>query len=171
MFSDEWYNLANEPFPSLSEYGATDLIENGVGQVRHFLSQFEIESTNFPVELHQERNITIATGVLIYDIFQDKVISVLNQIKKMNVSLIPIKNNFFGNSVTVTGLLTGKDIISQLSSEPLGDEVWLSHRILNDDGFKTLDDMTLADMNRYLGCPVRVGKDSFLALVEGLNNG
>ena len=109
--------------------------------------------------------------MLIYDIFQDTVIPALNQIKKMNASLIPIKNNFYGNSVTVTGLLTGKDIVSQLNSEHLGDEVWMSHRILNDDGIKTLDDMTLADMSHYLDCPVRVGKDSFLALVEGLNNG
>ena len=171
LFSDEWYILADETFPSLLEYGETDLIENGVGQVRHFLSQFEIESNNFPLELAEESNITIATGTLIYDIFQDKVIPALNQIKKMNASLIPIKNNFYGNSVTVTGLLTGKDIVSQLSSESLGDAVWMSHRILNDDGFKTLDDMTLEDISHSLDCPVRVGKDSFLALVEGLNNG
>ena len=67
--------------------------------------------------------------------------------------------------------LTGKDIISQLSSQPLGDEVWMSHRILNNEGLKTLDDMTLEDMSRYLDCPVRVGEDSFLDLVEGLYNG
>jgi len=171
LFSDEWYILADEPFPSLLEYGGIDLIENGVGQVRDFLNQFEIESNKFPLELAEETSITIITGILIYDIFQDIVIPALNQIKKMNASLIPIKNNFYGNSVTVTGLLAGKDIVSQLSSKPLGDAVWMSHRILNDEGFKTLDDMTLEEMSHSLDCPVRVGKDSFLALVEGLNNG
>ena len=103
--------------------------------------------------------------------FKENVIPVLNRINNMNISLVPIKNNFYGNSVTVTGLLTGNDIVSQLSSESLGDAVWISHRILNDDGFKTLDDMTLEDISHSLGCPVRVGKDSFLSLVEGLNNG
>jgi NifB/MoaA-like Fe-S oxidoreductase len=139
--------------------------------VCHFLSQFEAESTNFPLELPKERNITIATGMLIHNIFQEKVIPVLNQIKNMNASLIPIKNNFYGNSVTVTGLLTGKDIIAQLRPQSLGDAVWMSHRILNDDGSKTLDDMTLEDMSHSLDCPVYVGEDSFLSLVEGLNNG
>ena len=89
----------------------------------------------------------------------------------MNASLIPIKNNFYGNSVTVTGLLTGKDIIAQLRPQSLGDAVWMSHRILNDDGSKTLDDMTLEDMSHALDCPVYVGEDSFLSLVERLNNG
>ena len=171
LFSDEWYILADELLPPLSEYGEENLTENGVGQVSHFLSKFESESTNYPLELPKERNITIVTGMLIHNIFQEKVIPVLNQIKKINVSLIPIKNNFFGNSVTVTGLLTGKDIITQLRSQSLGDEVWISHRILNEDGSKTLDDFTLEDISRSLDCPVRVGKDSFLALVKALYNG
>ena len=170
LFSDEWYILAKKPFPSLLEYGTTDLIENGVGQVRHFLSQFEIESTNFPLGLREEKNITIITGMLIYDIFQGQVIPVLNQIKNLNASVIPIKNNFYGDSVTVTGLLTGKDIITHLRSESLGDAVWMSLRILNEDASKTLDDLNLEDISRSLNSPVQVGEDSFLALIEGLNN-
>ena len=108
--------------------------------------------------------------IIFKDIFQEKVIPLLNQIKKMKVSLIPIKNNFYGNSVTVTGLLTGKDIITQLRSHSLGDAVWMSHRILNEDASKTLDDLNLEDISRSLNCPLQVGEDSFLALIEGLNN-
>ena len=171
LLSDEWYILADEPFPSLSEYGEADLTENGVGQVRNFINQFENEYNNFPSELPDKRNITIATGMLIHDIFEKEVIPVLNQIKNMNASLIPIKNNFFGNSVTVTGLLTGKDIITQLSTKSLGDSIWMSHRILNVNGSKTLDDMTLEDISRSLDCPVQTGDDSFLDLVRGLYNG
>ena len=89
----------------------------------------------------------------------------------MKASLIPIKNNFYGDSITVTGLLTGKDIIDQLRSQSLGDAVWMSHRILNEDGLKTLDDMTLEDISHSLDCPIRVGEDSFLTLVEELKNG
>jgi len=168
LFSDEWYILASEHFPPITEYGDTDLIENGVGQVRYFLNQFEKESRKFPGELPAEKNITIATGTLIHDLFQNKVVPVLNQIYNMNVALVPIKNDFYGNSVTVTGLLTGQDIISQLRSKTLGDAVWMSHRILNDDGFKTLDDMTLEDMSLSLGCPISVSNDSILDLIKGL---
>ncbi len=167
LFADEWYMLAGEHFPPFTEYGDADLIENGVGQVRYFLDKFEKESRKFPGELPRERNITIATGTLIHDLFQNKVVPVLNQINNMNVTLVPIKNDFYGNSVTVTGLLTGKDIVSQLSSEPLGDAVWMSHRILNDDGCKTLDDMTVEDMSRSLGCPIFTSNNSILDLIEG----
>ena len=168
LFTDEWYLLADQPFPLLAEYEESDLIENGVGQVRNFLNQFENESIKFPSELPEGRNITIATGVLVHDIFREKVVPVLNQIDNMHVTLVPIKNDFYGNSVTVTGLLTGKDIIAQLSSKPLGDAVWMSHRILNDDGCKTLDNMTIEDMSKSLGCPLSISNDSFLDLVEGL---
>ena len=171
LFSDEWYILGDRPFPPLIEYGDADLIENGVGQMQHFLSQFENEFSNFPAGLLKEKNITIATGMLVSKIFEEKVIPVLNKIDNMNVTLVPIKNNFYGNSVTVTGLLTGKDIIAQLRPQSLGDAVWMSHRILNDDGSKTLDDMTLEDISHSLDCPVCVGEDSFLALVERSNNG
>ena len=170
LFSDEWYILSGQPFPPLSEYGDVDLIENGVGQVGHFLSQFDKESEEFPTRLPEERNITIATGVLIKDIFQEKVIPVLNQIDNLNINLVPIHNHFFGNSVTVSGLLTGKDIIDQLNNETLGDAVWMSHRILNDDGTKTLDDKMLDEISQNLGCPSMIGKDSFLDLLKGLSN-
>ena len=118
-------------------------------------------------ELPAEKYITIATGTLIHDLFQNKVVPVLNQIYNMNVALVPIKNDFYGNSVTVTGLLTGQDIISQLRSKTLGDAVWMSHRILNDDGIKTLDDMTVEDMSLALGCPIFISNDSILDLIKG----
>ena len=168
LFSDEWYILGDQPFPPLSEYGDADLVENGVGQMQNFLSNFKNESRIFPTELPKEKNITIATGMLVYNIFQKKVIPVLNKIDNLNITLFPIKNDFYGNSVTVTGLLTGKDIVSQLSTESLGDGVWMSHRILNDDGSMTLDDMTLEDISHLLGCPLSISNDSFLDLIKGL---
>ena len=61
-----------------------------------------------------------------------------------------------------------KDIVSQLSTESLGDAVWMSHRILNDDGSMTLDDMTLEDISHLLGCPLSISNDSFLDLIKGL---
>ena len=84
--------------------------------------------------------------------------------------MIPIKNDFFGETVTVSGLLTGKDIINQLKEQGMGDEIWISHRILNYEGVCTLDDMTLEDISAALDRPVKVGEDSFKELLNGIKN-
>ena len=170
LYSDEWFILAEQPFPPQSDYGGLDLAENGVGQVRQFLTLFEEESAKFPTELAVETNITLATGTLIYETFQKEVLPILDQIKNLNISLLPIVNNFYGTSVTVTGLLTGTDIITQLAPENLGDAVWMSHRILNDEGTLTLDNLTLDDISTAIGCPLQLSNDSFLTLLNNLTH-
>ena len=115
-------------------------------------------------------HITLVTGTLIAETFNSEIMPVLNKIQNLTVTLIPIKNEFFGNTVTVSGLLTGRDIISQLIAQGIGDEIWLSHRILNDEGIYTLDDMTLKDIEAELECPIKVGEDSFQELLNGLGN-
>ena len=170
LYSDEWFILADQPFPPLSDYGELDLAENGVGQVRQFLTLFEEESANFPRALAFETNITLATGTLVYETFQKEVVPILNQIDNLTVTLLPIINKFYGESVTVTGLLTGADIITQLASENLGDAVWMSHRILNDEGTLTLDNLTLDDISNAIDCPLQLSNDSFLTLLNNLTH-
>tara|TARA_B100001971_G_scaffold49760_1_gene45042 strand:- start:1150 stop:2436 length:1287 start_codon:yes stop_codon:yes gene_type:complete len=170
LYSDEWFILAEQPFPPLSDYGELDLAENGVGQVRQFLTLFEEESANFPRALAFETNITLATGTLVYETFQKEVIPILNQIDNLTVTLLPIINKFYGESVTVTGLLTGTDIITQLASEDLGDAVWMSHRIINDEGTLTLDNLTLDDISNAIDCPLQLSNDSFLTLLNNLTH-
>ena len=171
LLSDEWYILADKGFPPLSDYGDIDLTENGVGQVQTFFNKFEEEAGQFPTALPVETNVSLAVGTLIYETFQQEVIPVLNRIDNLNVTLYPIANNFFGESVTVSGLLSGKDIISQLSSESLGDALWMSHRILNDDQTKTLDDLTLENISKGIDCPIYISNDSFLELINNINHG
>ena len=96
--------------------------------------------------------------------YKKKYSQVLNQIENLTVNLFEIKNDFYGDSVSVAGLLTAKDIISQLRNEKLGDALWCSHRILNDDMTLTLDDWTLDEMSRELGVPVNVSNDSILEI-------
>ena len=170
LCSDEWYILADAPFPDLDEYGDTDLLENGVGQVSCFLSRFRSEIRHFPKQLEKPFQISLVTGTLISDIFTSEIIPVLNKIQNLHVTVIPIKNEFFGKSVTVSGLLTGRDIINQLKEKGMGDEIWISHRLLNDEGLCTLDDMTLLEISTELNRPVKVGKDTFLQLLNGIKN-
>ena len=171
FFSDEWYILAKRPFPTLQEYGPYDLIENGVGQVQSFLDNFSKDLLKMPKELPIKKNITLVTGKLIENIFKTQVVPKLNKIKNLNITLKSVTNEFFGDIVTVTGLLTAKDIIKQLKNGSLGDEVWMSHRILNEDKLITLDDLKLSDISEALNCKVKIGEDSFLSLVNGLLNG
>ena len=84
----------------------------------------------------------------------------------MTVNFYKVENNFFGDSVTVAGLLTGQDIINQLKDKDLGDSVWSTYRILNDDQTLTLDDMTLENISDALKTDFRVSKDSIYEIIK-----
>ena len=170
LLSDEWYLLAKVSLPDLDEYGNAELWENGVGQVSYFYNRFHSDAIHFPKQLKKPYKITLVTGTLIADHFISEILPVFKRIKNLHVTIVPIKNNFYGESVTVSGLLIGRDIINQLKETEKGDEIWISHRILNDEGICTLDDMTLDDISAELECPVKVGKDSFLELLNGIYN-
>tara|TARA_B100000941_G_C28478428_1_gene540674 strand:+ start:90 stop:1379 length:1290 start_codon:yes stop_codon:yes gene_type:complete len=167
FLSDEWYILAKEAIPKSEEYGKFDLIENGVGQVRNFLNIFENEKKQIShiAKLHK-LNFTIGCGVLIYPIFLKYLSPFFNSEPNLNIRIIPIYNNFFGKTVTVSGLLSGKDIIQQLSGRELGNTVWFSDRILNDDQTLTIDDFTLDDISNKINCNVKVSDDSILSIVR-----
>ena len=171
LLSDEWYILANKPFPPKEYYGEYDLIENGVGQFRDFIDRFKEESLNFPKQINKPTKISIVTSTLVYDIFTNLVKPVLEKIKNLEVNFYKIENNFFGDSVTVAGLLTGKDIISQLEGYDLGNSVWTTYRILNEDQTLTLDDMTLDQISKKLDTKFRVSKnDSIKEIIDYLEN-
>ena len=171
LLSDEWYILANKPFPPKEYYGEYDLIENGVGQFRDFIDRFKEESLNFPKEIKNPTKISIVTSTLVYDIFTNLVKPILEKIKNLKVNFYKIENNFFGDSVTVAGLLTGKDIISQLEAYDLGNSVWTTYRILNEDQTLTLDDMTLDQISKKLDTKFRVSKnDSIKEIIDYLEN-
>ncbi|NQU66707.1 MAG: DUF512 domain-containing protein [Candidatus Marinimicrobia bacterium] len=165
FFADEWYILADAPIPQVREYKGVDLTENGIGQVSTFLQKFGKEKKRI-LEFTEPAHFTIATGELIHGIFRDSVGGFLNGIPGITVNLVPIVNHFLGQSVTVSGLLTGRDIIDQLKGKELGEAVWVTHRILNDEGTKTLDDLTLEDMSTELGVPVNISNDSILEIFE-----
>ena len=167
LLSDEWYILAEKPFPSKEYYGEYDLIENGVGQFRDFIDRFNDEFPEFPEKVKKPTKVSIVTSTLVYDIFVKLVKPVLDKIKNLEVNFYKIENNFFGDSVTVAGLLTGKDIISQLEGVDLGDSVWTTYRILNDDQTLTLDDMTVEQISEKLNTTFKISKnDSIKEIID-----
>ena len=166
FFSDEWYILGKKEFPKLDEYGSLDLVENGVGQVSAFIEQINKEKNKFPESFDKPRAFSIVTGTLMEDIFKTNILPILEKIKNLTVNLYVIKNNFYGDVVTVTGLLTARDIISQLKGKSLGEAVWTSYRVLNDEKKLTLDDMTPDMISKELGLPFNISEDSILEIFE-----
>ena len=166
FFSDEWYILADKKFPKLDEYGSLDLVENGVGQVASFIEQIEEEKNHFPKSFDNQREFSIVTGALMEGVFRKHIMPILENIDNLKVNLYTINNDFYGDVVTVTGLLTGKDIINQLKGKSLGEAVWTSYRVLNDEGTLTLDDMTTEMISNELGLPFNITQDSILEIFE-----
>lgn len=160
FLSDEWFLTVGNVLPDLDYYGAVDLTENGVGQVPAFMDQWERGMKKLSVEFNTPRKITIGTGKLIENYFREKFIPQLNVIPGLNVNYSPIRNDFMGaEEVTVTGLLTGVDIVRQLKGQDLGEMVIFSDRILSETGVVTLDDMSLDQISTNLGVPVKVTSD------------
>ena len=170
LLSDEWFLKVGNELPNLDYYAGHDLIENGVGQVAHFMHKWKKEIKNYTSINVISKKITICTGTLIANYFQENFLPLFQSFSNLDIQLRPIENKFFGeDDVTVSGLLTGNDIISQLSGKDLGDLVLLSDRILNEDNTVTLDDMSLKQISDKLRVPVQVVDDTpgkFFAALE-----
>ncbi len=171
FLSDEWFLLVGNQLPPLNYYTGADLIENGVGQVTAFMDNWTKGIAELSPRLKQPKKITIGSGTLIADYFKEKFIPKLNAIPGLEVNYVPIRNEFMGkNNVTVTGLLTGKDIVKQLKGKELGDMVIFSDRILRETGGSiTLDDMTTSEISSQLGVPFNVTSDDPMEFFKILN--
>ncbi len=165
VYSDEWFLISKKDVPNYSEFDF-DLTENGVGLVSKFIANLNNDKKLFPKKIPQKKIITIITGDLIHDTFENHVLPELTKIENLKIQLKKIKNKFFGESVTVSGLLTGKDIVDQLEGHKLGDEVWATERILNDEKTLTLDDMTIDEISLKLKVPLKLSSDSLLDLFK-----
>jgi len=106
----------------------------------------------------------LVTGVLAAPIIEKHVIPRLNQIENLSTSLCVIMNNFYGNSVTVTGLLSGQDIFTQLSKTELGEKIILPANCLNFEGI-FLDDWTPKDLEKKLDRPVEFVENDFVSMI------
>lgn len=168
--SDELYLLAGRELPPLEFYEDFPQIENGVGMLRDLEDSFlwAVEDAG-PLELDAPRHVTIPTGECGYA-FLDKMLDVLRErCHNLKIDLVPVRNNFFGGNVNVTGLLTGRDICEQLAGRELGDQLLVANNMLRAGEDVFLDDMTLQGLSDRLGVPaVRVGgsgEDLFAAIM------
>ncbi len=149
--SDEFYIKAKRPFPAASFYEDFPQLENGVGMVAAFLR--DAGRTRLPRRV-PPRTITAVTGVSFAPILK-QVLERVNGIAGASVRLITVRNRFFGESVTVAGLLAGSDILHGLAGKRLGSHLVIPANMLKDDDRTFIDDMTLEDLQKAVGVDVR----------------
>ena len=140
--SDEWYINAGRDFPEAERYDGFVQLENGVGMVRLMKEEFEQEFSAVQGD-DREYEVSIVTGVLVYDSIKILVNRMKEKFPNVKIHLYKIINDFFGHRITVTGLLTGGDMIKQLKGKPLGQRLILPSNTLMADEPKFLDDVTL----------------------------
>jgi putative radical SAM enzyme (TIGR03279 family) len=164
--SDELYLKAERPFPPLREYGELHQIENGVGMVPLFLSQ--AKKLKIPRTLQCKTKYLTFTGMSFYP-FLKKFIERLSERENVHIELLPVENKFFGTSITVAGLLTGRDVIKAALDRTDGHEMVLVPDVTLDGEDRFLDDITLQDVEEALGIPARKIVSTPDGLIDGLS--
>ena len=165
--SDEFYLLAGRELPSQSFYGDFDQLENGVGLCALFASEFTDTLEELPPTTTQ-RKVSIVTGFAAVTLIRELVRQAMERFPGLRAEVFPIVNNFFGEGVTVSGLITGRDIIAQLKGKLLGEALLIPRNILRHEGDLLLDDLTSKDVERALGLPVIPVETNGGALVDAL---
>ncbi len=156
--SDEFYVRAGLPLPDEDYYEDYSQIENGVGMLTSMRSEFEFEIQyleDYLPDFRPPRTVSVITGDAAFSHISSLAKELEERVDGLTVRVHRIVNRFFGESVTVAGLLTGGDICDQLSGAPLGDELIFPSVMLRADGDVFLDDMTPDELSRRLGVPVR----------------
>ncbi len=168
--SDEWYITAGLPIPDADSYGGFPQLENGVGMVRSLRDEFDEYLATFTGD-DRRKDMSIATGVLVAPFISEMAGLVMDKFPGIHITVYPIINNFFGKDITVAGLLTGGDIISQLGDKKLGDYLLLPDSLLRNGETVLLDDVTVEGIENALQTKIRIvqsndGKSFIDSLIE-----
>jgi putative radical SAM enzyme (TIGR03279 family) len=163
--ADELYLKAERPFPPLKEYGELHQIENGVGMVPLFLNQ--AKKLRLPKTLPRKKKFLTFTGTSFYP-FLKKFTERLVERENLHIEVLPVENRFFGSSITVAGLLTGRDVIKTVLDRTDGYEIFLIPDVVLDGEGRFLDDITLPDVEEALNIPAMKIASTPDGLVKGL---
>ena len=157
--ADEFYLTAGLPFPDYEEYDGFPQIENGVGLCASLIYEFNdaLSKSKTP-----KRKKTVATGFSAYPVIK----SLADKLEGDKICVIPIKNNFFGSKITVSGLLTGTDIIEQLKDRDLGEVLLLPSSLLRHNEDVLLDNTTISDIEKALSIKVEIVQNDGFELLD-----
>ena len=165
--SDEWYILAERELPEEGRYDGYIQLENGVGMLR-LLREEVMDALDERTDDGKEEEISIATGRLPYPYLEKLVREIEKVYPGRNVHVYPIRNDFFGESITVAGLITGQDLIAQLKDKTLGDRLLLPAVMFKSGEEVFLDDITKTQAEDALQIPINIVKSSGYDLVDAI---
>lgn len=176
--SDEWYLLAEEELPSEERYDGYLQLENGVGMLTLLKDEFKeaMQTAVHQKKLYRDlsdgktRRLTLATGKLAYRTICDLAAQMMKAFEWLDLNVVAIRNDFFGERITVSGLLTGQDLIAQLKDLPLGDKLLLPQNVLRSGENYFLDDITVPQLEDALQVRVDIVKSSGQDFVETVLN-
>ncbi|SDB27804.1 DUF512 domain-containing protein [Eubacterium oxidoreducens] len=172
--SDEWYLQADRKLPEEERYDGYLQLENGVGMLRLLKEEFHEalkqlkKARRFHLRKPKKKHVTIATGMLAAPTLKELCEEFMKVKEHIQVDVVPIRNDFFGELITVSGLLTGGDLLAQLKEVELGDKLLLPCNVLRSGEEVFLDDVTLADFQKTLQVPVCIVKSNGRDLVDAL---
>lgn len=178
--SDEWYITAERDFPEEERYDGYIQLENGVGMMRIFIDEFDaaLEQVKNNIKCKKVKNsisrtLTMATGKLTYPTIKSFAAQLMELFPEITINVCCIRNDFFGETITVSGLVTGQDLIKQLkekkdNGEYLGDVLLIPSNMLRMGEQIFLDDVTVSDVEKELGMkvvPLETGGKEFIEAV------
>ena len=147
--ADEFYVLANKRIPSYKSYEEFPQLEDGIGMLAKFKHEFDVNIKKIE-ETKINKTVSIVTGKLAYKFIKRLATRLEKKVEGLKINVYPIENTFFGPLITVTGLLTGGDIVNQLKDKELGEKLILSSSMLKDDEDIFLDDIKLKELEKKL---------------------
>ncbi len=185
--SDEIYLMAGEPIPDEEEYDGYPQLENGVGMLRLLIEETEeaicrkldedsdrMEARDVDEQLcldaegDERQTVSIATGRLATPTMRKLMCRIEEAFPRIKGIVYPIENRFFGEQITVSGLLTGQDLLAQLKGKGLGDRLLLPENMLRSGETVFLDDMTVEELQTALQVPIIIVKSSGQALINAV---
>ena len=164
---DEWYILAGQEVPEEERYDGYLQLENGVGMLRLLENEFEEVYETLPGD-DRQREVSIATGLLVYPYIRRLSGRMEEKYPNCKIHVYGICNDFFGELITVSGLITGRDLIRQLKGRPLGERLLLPCNMFRSGEEEFLDDVTLAEVKDALQVRADIVKSSGRDFIEAV---
>jgi len=166
--SDEWYLLAEEELPPEDNYDGYIQLENGVGMLRLLDEEFSYALESVHADENYEDSVTLVTGRLAGPSIKKLMTEFNKKFPKVKVDVLEIRNDFFGERITVSGLLTGQDIVAQVKAAGVTTRLLLPINVLRSGEEVFLDDMTLTEMKSILHLPIDIVKSDGRDLLEAI---
>ncbi len=170
--SDEWYILAGRELPEEEAYDGYLQLENGVGMVRLLIDEVRKELREYRMTGSagnaRERHVTLATGTLIAPTMKMLMGEITEVFPEIHCEVVPILNHFFGEKITVSGLITGQDLTAQLKGLSLGENLLLPVNMLRSNERVLLDDMTVEEIESALQTKIIIVESDGRSLVRAV---